>query len=422
MRFWFTLLFVGLLCSQQSVDGVVAVVGNRTILKSDLVQQAQYSAAQQGVNPSVSPLLFEEIVLQTLDSMIDQFVLLDFAEKDTSISISPEEVDRVLDQQIDGFIARAGSERAFEEALGMGLREIRGDYRKEVFDMLLGERFQYLMFGGVDVGRAEVVEFYSTFKDSLPSTPPSLLLSIIEVPIEPSSRAVDSTVAVLSGVLTRLKNGEEFSVLAKEFSDDPGSAFVGGDLGFTKRGTLVKEYEEVGFSLRVGETSKPFRSPFGFHIVQLVDKQGEKIHTRHILKRVSPSESDRKNMLDYIGSIRLETNNDPGLFDSLAVEFSSEFKNNSVASVVLNYDELPPSVLEVVRGLDEFDLSDPFLLTDNSFGLVYVYEKKPLGVLTLEHSWEDIKSFAKNKKIADTMQNWLSDARSKVYIKTFDLQ
>ena len=147
---------------QVRIDGVVAIVGKNILLHSDVLQQAQFVALEQRVDPLKSPYLFEEIYFNARDNMINQFAILDVAEKDTTIIISNDEVDRALNQQIDDFISRAGSEKQFLEMAGMSMRQIRADYWKNIYDMMVVERYQFSKIQNLNVSREEVREFYNT--------------------------------------------------------------------------------------------------------------------------------------------------------------------------------------------------------------------------------------------------------------------
>ena len=154
--FLFSFLF-----SQAKVDGVAAIVGENIILHSDVLQQAQFVAIERGVDPSKSPYLFEEIYISTLDNIINQYAILSVAKKDTNLIISNEEVDRALDQQIETFILRAGSEESFLEMAGMSMRQVKSDYWKDIRNMIMVERFQFSKIQNVDVGRKEVENFFN---------------------------------------------------------------------------------------------------------------------------------------------------------------------------------------------------------------------------------------------------------------------
>ena len=136
-RLFVVVVLVGLFFSQGKVDGVAAIVGNNVILHSDVLQQSQFIAMEQRVDPSKNPYLFEQIYVSTLNNIINQYVVLSIAEKDTNIIISNDEVDRALNQQVDDFILRAGSEELFLEMAGMSMRQIRADYWQDIRDMVV---------------------------------------------------------------------------------------------------------------------------------------------------------------------------------------------------------------------------------------------------------------------------------------------
>ena len=131
------------------VDGIVAIVGNSIVLHSDVIQQSQILAASQGVDPTKNPYLFETLYSKTLSNIIDQYAVLDIAEKDTNIVISNDEVDRALMQRIDEFIAQAGSIELFEEAVGMSLHKIKLDYWNEIRNLMLIERYKFSKINNV---------------------------------------------------------------------------------------------------------------------------------------------------------------------------------------------------------------------------------------------------------------------------------
>ena len=147
IRFIVLLLFIGLSFSQGRVDGVDAVFGSNMILHSDVLQQSHIWAVSRGIDPLKKPYLFEKIYFETLENIIDQYAVLDVAEKDTNMVISDKEVERILEQRIDGFINQAGSKELLEEALGMSLRQIEQEYWFEIRNMMFIERYKFLNTG-----------------------------------------------------------------------------------------------------------------------------------------------------------------------------------------------------------------------------------------------------------------------------------
>ena len=405
--------------NEAPVDGLLAVVGNNTILHTDVFQQSQMIAMQQGIDVSQNPYAFERIYNETLSNMVDQYILLAAAEKDTTLEVSTKEVDSALEQQLSEIIARAGSEKALEEALGQPIRQIKKDYWLEIKNMILIDRFRYSLFSGVDVSRKEVQDFYSTYKDSLPPSPVKIKFSLIELPFLPSEKSKLTELNLIRQLKKEIERGASFEDIAKEYSQDPGSAAVGGDLGYMKRGTLVSEYEEAAFSLLINEISEPILSPFGYHLIQLLDKKGERIHTRHILRFLKPSDEDKEVVLKEIREIYSETQHDPGLFDSLALEKKYDLKNNSGVYPAVDINSIPLDVLSSIESVPTNSISYPFESQNESVYLAYVFSKTEAVQPTLENSWKPIKEFAKNDKINRFFLNWLEENKRKTFIKKF---
>ena len=187
-------LFIGDLCfSGGKVDGIAAIVGKNIVLHSDVHQQAQFVALEERVDPLNHPYLFEKIYFNVLNNIINQYAVLDIAEKDTNLVISNDEVDRALDLQIDDFISRAGSEKQFLEMAGMSMRQIRADYWKNIRDMMVVERYQFSKIQHVDVSREEVFSFYNIYKDSLPSISEKYDFSVIEIPFVAGNKSENET-------------------------------------------------------------------------------------------------------------------------------------------------------------------------------------------------------------------------------------
>ncbi|SVD03840.1 uncharacterized protein METZ01_LOCUS356694, partial [marine metagenome] len=248
--------------AQGRVDGIAAIVGDNIILHSDVLQQAQFIALDQKIDPSKSPYLFENIYLSTLNGLVNQYTVLGFAEKDTNLIISNDEVDRALDQQIESFIVRAGSEQLFLDMAGMSMRQIRSEYWKDIKNMMMVERFQFSKIQGFDISRVEVETFYYTYKDSLPIVPEQYSFSIIELPFTAGSASEQKTFDFLLSLKGEIeKNDASFDSLAIIHSHDPGTSSIGGALGFTTRGSLVHEFEETAYSLSLGEISDPIKTP-----------------------------------------------------------------------------------------------------------------------------------------------------------------
>ena len=258
----FSFLSISTSLKSQVVDGIAAVVGDEIILKSEVDQFAQTEALRLRIDPSRSPSMFQSIWRKTLDTMIDQKILLDRAELD-SIEVSEKEVEQALNQQIDAIIQRIGSKEKAEEIIGYPLSRLRRNYRKEIRKQRLVEKIQQQKFNDITVGRREVEDFYEQYADSLPEIHPAVKISHILLEIKAGSNADSLAFYKLDSILILIKSGEEFSDLALKYSDDTNSALNGGQLGFMKRGTLVAEFEEAAYSLSLGDISEIVKTEFG---------------------------------------------------------------------------------------------------------------------------------------------------------------
>ena len=399
------------------VDGIVAIVGNSIVLHSDVIQQSQILAASQGVDPTKNPYLFETLYSKTLSNIIDQYAVLDIAEKDTNIVISNDEVDRALMQRIDEFIAQAGSIELFEEAVGMSLHKIKLDYWNEIRNLMLIERYKFSKINNVYISRTEVNEFYQIYKDSIPPTPENYTFSIIEVPFIAGTEAENKIYRFLDSLRTLIITHDvSFDSLAINYSQDPGSSTSGGVLGYTHRGTLVKEYEKAAYALNPGEISPPIRSSFGYHLIKLLDKQGEKISSQHILIFVSFSEEDKENSLKKIINLSELTRNDPFIFDSISIEYAKIYKNFSGTYSQVLPSEIPDFLIDRINNQTTFNNSLPIPTTDG-YSIICLYEHKKTFKPNLNNSWNLIYQYALQKKQNMKFQSLIEKIKKNTYIK-----
>ncbi|MEM2144070.1 MAG: peptidylprolyl isomerase [Candidatus Jordarchaeaceae archaeon] len=321
--FLFLILFLGKVFSQTLIDGVVAVVGNTPILLSEVDQIALMTAAQLRINYLKDTTKFKELRRTALSALIDEYVLLEVAKIET-IEVKDREVEATLNQQIENMIAQVGSQEEVENILGMPLNKVKRVYRPLIKNRLIIEKLKNEKFKKLSVTRKEVEKFYEIYKDSIPEIPPSYDFSNILIKIKPGPLEEQRARLIADSILTLLRNGEDFAKLARENSDDEASAKYGGDLGYIKRGSFVKSFEEVAFSLQPGEISDIVKTEFGFHIIEMIDKKGELINVRHILIKPITSDENFEYYKAFADSIRNLIVTNKISFDSAVVKFSDE--------------------------------------------------------------------------------------------------
>jgi len=403
---------------QQIIDGVAAVVADNLILKSELAQVVNLSAMQQKINPNLTPDKYLKLQDQILQSMIDQKVILELAMKDTNITVKDSDVDAALEAQMSNILSQAGSEENAEKMLGEKLLDFKREYWYDIRDRLYSDQYQQLKLQGININRAEVEQFYATYKDSIPFIPTEVKLRHILLNVEAGEESINSTLTLLDSIRTAIKEGADFGEMALKYSEDPGSRTRGGDLGFTRRGTLVSEFEEVAFMLAINEISEPVKTAFGYHIIQPLEKQGDKVHVRHILITAPVTSADEQKVYDYAISLKdsIKTLED---FSNFAMRYSKDERTSESGGDLgwVNQQEFAiPELSQVVNYLNKNECSLP-VKTSYGYHLLWMEDVKEGGYPTLEENWLEIEAMALNKKKIDWYQNFISEARKDYYIE-----
>ncbi len=422
MTKWFFVVFIipFALSAQELVDGIAAIVGDNIILKSDILQLAQINALQNQVDVYSHPeqiLRFEGVAF---DALLMQNILLDRARIDSMDVIPEEDVDIALERQVENILSQVGSESRFEEVIGQSLRDFKLDHWDDIRKQIIAERYQAEKIKSISVTRDEVETFYSVYQDSLPLIDNRYELSQIILPVQPGDSAYKEAHERISFVYQRLLSGDSFSDLAREYSDDPASKDLGGDLGFVRRGELVRPYEEVAFSMTEGQVSEIVESIFGYHIIQLLEKQGERVHTRHILVIARTTDRDREEALNTIRDYFFRLSDNPSLYDSLVQTLSINDNLNLDLGYIgwIEYSNLPHEAYRsALFGTRSGDITPPFE-TNQGFHILKVLNFKEGGTLNLKEYYPQLSAMALRQKLVKHMNLFLENARNDVFIKT----
>ncbi len=423
MRTVFSIATMVLLCSvavaqPQVLDKIVAIVDEHVILESELTGQIQFLAMNNRIDPK-TPGLREQV----LQNMINEQLIIAQAKVD-SVTVSDEEVQQQLDAQIQSRVQQVGSEAKLEEIYGMPISKIKREYRDEMRNNLLVQRMQQQHFQGMQVGRYEVEDFYHKYRDSLPPVPEEVELSRIYVVPKPTPAALAAARAKAEVLLDSLKAGADFAELAKKYSQDPGSAQQGGDLGLVRRGQFVKEFETAVFGLQEGQISPIVQTEFGFHIIQLVERRGDAVHARHILIRVEKSKSGDSITVALLDSLRTLALNGQS-FAELAKKYSEDKETNLVGGSLgtVQYDQLDKTWLPYLDSLKNGQISTPFRVTAGAsygFQIVLMEKRTPAHQMTLATDFHKIEALALNLKRTKVYQEWMEQLRKEIFwqIKT----
>ena len=421
----------------QVIDKVVAVVGKNIILQSDIENQyIQYR--MQGLTDGTG----KEVRARILEDLLLQKLMLNQAEMD-SITVTDDQVETQMDQRIRYFVTRLGSQEKLEEQFGKSMSEIKEEVRQAVKDQMLQEQVQAKIMQNVVVTPKEVKDFFNNIpNDSLPLIQPEY--EIVQIVKRPPV-SIDEKLQVkdrLYQIRKRILEGESsFSTMAVLYSEDPGSARQGGELGFAGKGVYATEFENVAFNLHDGEISDVVETQFGFHIIQLIERRGETINCRHILLTAKvPVEALEKaqNQLDSVAQL---IRNGDMTFEEACKKFSDDdSKNNGgyltnagtggnwlslkdMQQLEAEYPEYK-NLAFVVSRLEVGEVSDPLPMTTNenndAFRLIMVKRKTEVHQANLKDDYTLIQNWAIGQKRQEAIGKWVSNKAAKAYIRLDD--
>jgi len=403
--------------AQQIIEGVAAIVGQEIILKSEIEQFVQTYAIQNKINIRSDKDLLQQLQKQVLEKMVEQKILLAKADEDT-IKADDRDVDKRVEEHISYLIQQVGSEGKLEEAFQSPMRKIRKDLRKETMERLKIEMLRRKKFQEVKVSRREIEKFYQTYQDSIPSLKETVNISHILKQIKAGEGSTQTALQKIREIKDKIDKGVDFAELAKEFSEDPATAKRGGDLGFTKRGDFVKEFEEVAFGLEIGQVSDIVQTQFGFHIIKLNERRGEQIRTSHILIQARPGAEDAQRVIKELNVLRLEILNGVN-FDSLALLYSDDENVEKDKGDLGDWetDKLAiPAFKEVISNLKPGEISEPFK-TDYGYHILKLNWRREPRQLTLTDDWDQIQQLALNHKIEMEYSKWMEKLKKEIPVE-----
>lgn len=396
---------VGCISAQEELaDEIVAVVDRAIILRSDVVSQLAIVAMQQGLSKEdllagQGEALFREI----LESLIQEELLVARARED-SVEVPREMVEERVRARLKEMKDEQGP-ASFNRRLqkeGLTEREVRDRLRKRIHKEGLRQMMYTRMVAEVSVTTRDVQIFRDRYQSTLP--PVYSLSHIMVSPKVSDDREAEARMKA-EGFLARARQGEDFAALAREFSEDPGSAPNGGDLGLFRRGDMVPEFDEVAFTLRPGEISNLVRSDFGYHFIKVEEIAGERVRARHILVGLQPSEEDLANA--YQRAVLLNRRVEEGEeFAALARAESDHQESGANGGLLGTYtqDAPPPGFAEVVATLTLGDVSPP-VRTEFGWHLVKVND-----------DLSELEELVRQSKIQDLFDRVLAETRDKLYV------
>lgn len=415
----------GFLTAQKNVvDKIVAIVGEEIILKSD-IENAYLQEQGQGLVSSSS-----DYKTELLEKQLIQKLLLAQAQID-SISVTEEQVESAVANRIEYFISNIGSQERLEAYFGKSLEEIKDDMRGPLRELLITEQMQQKIVEKIRITPSEVRNYFKRLpKDSLPEMPDRYELQQIVLRPRISDAEKERIRERLREYRDQILKGEKtFNTLAVLYSEDPGSATRGGELGYIPRNQLDPAFAEAAFNLKPGKISKIVESEFGFHIIQLIDRQGEKINVRHILLQPKIAEEEKEEALHRLDTIRQYINEDKMTFEEAAMYFSSDKQTRNNGGLVADPQtgesriaraNIPGEMAKEINNLKVGEVSMPFVTHSErgqeEYKIVKVKEFYPRHRANLEDDWQNFELMLTNEKQMDKLEKWVKEKQANTYI------
>ena len=416
--------FMPLMAQDNVIDQVLWVVGDEAILKSD-VEQARLYYMMQGKAIEGDPycVIPEQLAIQKL--FLNQAVI-------DSIEVTEQEVINSVEEEINQRVAQIGSREKMEEYFNMSSTKMREELRETMRDRMVMERMQYKLFENIKVTPAEVRRGYTQLKEEeIPFVPTQVEVQIItqqpEIPLEEIERVKSE----LREYTERINNGEaQFSTLAVFYSQDPESARRGGELGFFGRGEMVPEFSAVAFNLTdPNKVSKIVETEFGFHIIQLIEKRGDRIKARHILRKPEVPIESINSSLERLDSISKDIRDGKFTFDEAVVLSDDKntrknfglMSNEMTLSPRFELQELPQEVAKAVYSMEIGDISEPFVMIDKKGKEVCAIVKLKNRIeghkATPTEDFQIVKDVIIAKMKEEKLKEWIKEKQRTTYVR-----
>lgn len=405
------------------LDRVVAVVGDFHILQSDVEEQL----LQLRMNQQYVP---ENVNCEILNYFIEQKLMMSQAKID-SIEVADSQVEMSMESRLNMFISQFGSEEEMEAYFNKSIYDIRDDLRKTMKEMMITQQVQQSIVGDVQITPSDVKSFYRSIpKDSIPFIESEVKIARIVAYPPVDDNAVFEVKERLLELRERIMNGESMSTLAILYSDDPSATSNFGEIGFRNKSELDPAYVEAAWALKEGQVSKIVESSFGYHIIQSIERRGERLNTRHILLQPKISAAAKAQALAKLDSIRTLIEADSMTFHIAAIKDSEDEKTRANGGLVVNpanqaatfqYDQLDTKDYYVLREMEVGDISAPYESQDDNGKLCYKIIKLTSRTephrANLQQDYLLLQNLAMQEKQNEIMQEWFEEKKKKTYIR-----
>ena len=411
-----------LFAQTKSADKIIGIVDNKIVLQSDVeIQINQMAAQNMPINADSRCMVYQQFMMQKL--------LVAQANHD-SIQVSPEEISNELDRRMNYFIAQVGTKEKFEEYYHKPIAQFKDEFKDAVQDQLLAQRMNQKIIGDVKVTPNDVKKYFDEIpKDSVPLI--NAEYEIGEIIIAPKITA-DSKVEAkkqLLAIKEKVLNGVSFESQAKLYSEDPGSGAKGGDLGLVSRGEMVADFESALFKLKDGELSDIVETQYGYHLIKMITKQGEKAKAKHILIVPKSGKADLDAAYFQLDTIRRKIVKDSLSFKRACDKYSTDeatksngglMQNPNNGSSLIDAQLVDPDVFFIVDSMKVGQISKVNICKTHegkdAVRIVLLKSKTQPHKANLKDDYSKLQDGAINKKQQEKMRNWIMKTVAKNYV------
>ena len=413
--------------SQKTIDKIVAVVGDKSILLSD-VETQKLQALQQGLEVT------EQTSCMVLDELMFQQLLVHQAEID-SLEVTEDMVKTELDQRIQYFAAQIGGIPELEEFYGKSIEEIKDEFYIQIEDRMKAQKMQQEISGSITVSPKEVKEFFNSFpEDSIPFINSKVQVSqiVIEPKIDASQKKAIKE--KLEKIRSRIINNEiSFSVAAEFYSCDPGTQSSGGNFGWVNRGDFVPQFDAVAFNVPLNTVSEIFESSYGFHIALIEKRRGEQYYGSHILLCKQVSENQLAKVKSKLETVRSEILSNSVSWEESVIKHSTDDNtkgsmgvifNESTGSMYWDMQEIDKQVFLGIKNLGVGEISQPIYMESSSgdfaYRLLKLIDQTEPHKANIQDDYQMIQGYALSSKKYDEIALWVNERVNSTFIKIND--
>ena len=412
--------------AENIIDEIIWVVGDEAILRSE-VENERKRMLYQGEKIDGDPygVIPEQMAIQKL--FINQAII-------DSIEVSDEQVEAQVDAQMNMFIAQIGSKEKLEEYLEKPISQLRSEWRTGIRNNGIMQQMQQKLVEDVTITPSEVRLYFERLpKDSIPFIETQVEVQIITLQPQVSKQQVDEIKNRLRDFTNRVNSGaSEFSTLAILYSEDPGSAAMGGELGFKAKGAYVPEFSAVAFQLtEPGKVSKVVETEFGYHIIQLIERRGDRANFRHILLTPKVSAKELTDARARMDTLRMDLDSAKFTFEEAARYLSSDKNTRNSGGMMtsersgaarMTMDELPAEVARVVARMEVGEISKPFVMKDSKtsrdqVAIVKLKRRIPGHKATYYDDYQTVKEIYEQHLHQEIIENFIREKQKTTYVR-----